>query len=316
MKKLFLSLLLLFTAVVLPFPAQADNQFVNIATGPTGGTYYPVGAAMAKIWTDNIEGLKANAQSTGGTFNNISLLESGEAEACFADGLYFDAYNGKGRFDGKPQSFLRGVVVLYPEYIHIVVAKDSGINTFADLKGKRVSFGAVGGSVTATSENLFKAAGLAPKTDLKVEYLGHADSIVAFADKRIDAAVTMGALGISSVTEPTTVGTVKIISIPKEVIEAMCKATPYFSPATIKAGTYKGQDKDVATFSSPNIIAVHEKMPDELVYNMTKQLFAHKSDLEAVAAVMKAMQAESVGQIRIPLHPGAEKYYKELGLLK
>ena len=314
MKNLLFPFLLL-CATLVPGSAQAE-QFINIATGPTGGTYYPVGAAMAKIWSDNIEGVKANAQSTGGTFNNISLLESGEAEACFADGLYYDAYNGKGRFEGKPQSFLRGVVVLYPEIIHMVVAKDSGINTFADLKGKRVSFGAVGGSVSTTSENLFRAAGIDPKTDLKIEYLGHADSIAAFADKRIDAAVTVGAIGISSVVEPTTVGTVKIISIPKKVIEAMCAGTPYFSPAVIKAGTYKGQDEDIATFSSPNIIAVHEKMDAGLVYEMTKQLLQHKDDLVAVAAVMKAMQAESVGQIRIPLHPGAERYYKELGFLK
>lgn len=316
MKKFSCSLLLGAALLVAAPLAHAATQFVNIATGPTGGTYYPVGAAMAKIWTDNIPGVKANAQSTGGTYNNISLLNSGEAEACFADGLYYDAYNGKGRFDGKPQSFLRGIVVLYPEVIHIVVAKDSGINTFADLKGKRVSFGAVGGSVTATSENIFRAAGFDLKKDLKVENLGHADSIAAFADKRIDDAVTMGAIGIASVVEPTTVGTVKIISLPKEAIDAVRAKTPYFSEAVIKAGTYKGQDKDIVTLSSPNIIAVHEKLGDDLVYNMTRQLLTHKGDLQAVAAVMKAMQAESVDQIKIPLHPGAAKYYKELGLIK
>ena len=315
MKKMLCALTLLLASTLLSAQAHAA-QFVNIATGPTGGTYYPVGAAMAKIWSDNIKGVKANAQSTGGTFNNITLLGSGEAEACFADGLYYDAYNGKGRFEGKPQTFLRGSVVLYPEVIHMVVAKDSSINSFADLKGKRVSFGSVGGSVTATSESLFRAAGMDPQKDLKVEYLGHADSIAAFADKRIDAAVTMGAIGISSVVEPTTIGTVKVISIPEDVIKAMCAQTPYFSPAVIKAGTYKGQDADVMTFSSPNIIAVHEKLDDDLVYAMTKELLTHKGDLQTVAAVMKAMQADNVNQIKIPLHPGAERYYRELGLRK
>lgn len=319
MKKSFLLSALLLGALLLPTGQTSSahaEQFLNIATGPTGGTYYPVGAAMAKIWTDKIPGLKASAQSSGGTFNNIQLMGSSEAEACFADGLYYDAYNGKARFEGKPQDFMRGIVVLYPEVIHIVVAKDSGIKSFADLKGKRVSFGSVGGSVTATSEKLFRAAGLDPKKDIKVEYLGHADSVAAFADKRIDAAVTMGAIGISSVVEPTTVGTVELISIPSEAVEKMCAETLYFSPYTIKAGTYKGQDKELTTFSSPNIIAVHKKLDNDTVYQMTRQLFENKGDLVAVAAVMKAMQPENVTQIKIPLHPGAERFYKEKGLLK
>ena len=123
-------------------------QFVNVATGPTGGTYYPVGSAMSKIWTDNIEGVKASAQSTGGTMNNIQLLADGEAEAAFADGLYYDAYNELKNYEGKPQTFLRAAVPLYPEAIHLLVARDSGIKSLQDLKGKKVAVGAVGGSTT------------------------------------------------------------------------------------------------------------------------------------------------------------------------
>lgn len=314
LRKFFVSVVFLS---LLPFAIPAKSaEFLNIATGPTGGTYYPVGAAMAKIWTDNIKDLKASAQSTGGTFNNISLLAKGEAEACFADGLYYDAYFGKGRYDGKPQKFLRGMVVAYPEIIQLVVSTKSDINSFEDLKGKRISFGSVGGSVTATSERIFRAAGLDPEKDIKVEYLGHADATAAFADRRIDAAINMGAIGISSVTEPTTTGTVKLISLPEKVIKAMCADRPYFSPATIPAGTYKGQTEAIHTFQSPNIIAVTEKLGDDLVYNMTKELFTHKSDLVNVAKVMEAMKADEVSQIKIPLHPGAERYYREIGVLK
>lgn len=312
-KFLFSILLLSFLSIV---PQAKAAEFLNIATGPTGGTYYPVGAAMAKIWSDKIAGVKASAQSTGGTFNNISLLGKGEAEACFADGLYYDAYFGKGRYENNPQKFLRGMVVAYPEIIQLVVSTKSGINSFEDLKGKRVSFGSVGGSVTQTSEQIFKAAGLDPAKDIKVEYLGHADATAAFADRRIDAAINMGALGISSVTEPTTTGTVKLISLPESAIKAMCASRPYFSPATIPAGTYKGQTEPIYTFQSPNIIAVTEKLPDDLVYNMTKELFANKQDLVNVAKVMEAMKPDEVGQIRIPLHPGAERYYREIGVLK
>ena len=122
---LFLTLLTLFLCAA----GASAVQFVNIATGPTGGTYYPVGSAMAKIWTDNIEGLKASAQSSGGTMNNIQLLADGEAEAAFADGLYYDAYNGLKNYGGKPQSFLRAAVPLYPEAIHLLAARGSGIKT-------------------------------------------------------------------------------------------------------------------------------------------------------------------------------------------
>lgn len=314
-RKLFTAALCVAAAVCFSVNARAA-QFLNIATGPTGGTYYPVGAAMAKIWSDNIKDLKASAQSTGGTFNNIALLAKGEAEACFADGLYYDAYFGKGRYDGDPQKFLRGMVVLYPEIIQLVVSTKSGINSFADLKGKRISFGSVGGSVTATSERIFRLAGLDPEKDIKVEYLGHADATAAFADRRIDAAINMGALGISSVTEPTTKGDVKLISLPEDVVKKICEEVPYFSPATIPANTYKGQTEPIHTFQSPNIIAVTEKLGDDLVYQMTKEIFTHKSDLENVAKVMSAMSANEVGQIKIPLHPGAERYYKEIGVLK
>lgn len=129
------------------------------------------------------------------------------------------------------------MVVVYPEIIQLVVSTKSGVNSFEDLKGKRISFGSVGGSVTATSESIFRAAGFEPDKDIKVEYLGHADATASFADRRIDAAINMGALGISSVTEPTTTGTVKLLSLSENVIKTMCEKRPYFSPATIPAGT-------------------------------------------------------------------------------
>jgi TRAP transporter TAXI family solute receptor len=296
--------------------AAEAADFVNIATGPTGGTYYPVGAAMAAIWTDHIEGVKASAQSTGGTMNNIQLLADGEAEAAFADGLYFDAYNGHKNYEGKPQTFLRSMVSLYPEAIHLLVAKGSGIKSLRDLKGKRVSVGAVGGSTMLTAYQLFRLAGLDPQKDVISENLGHSDTVAAFSDKRIDASVTIGAIGIASVVETTTLDTVEILDIPEDIVAKICEETPYFAPLTLEAGTYKGQNKPVKTFSSPNILAVHEKVDAELVYNMTKTLFENKAVLVAVSARMEAMTPGAISTVRIPLHPGAEKYYRELGLIR
>ncbi|MDR1395396.1 MAG: TAXI family TRAP transporter solute-binding subunit [Deltaproteobacteria bacterium] len=296
--------------------APAQEKLINVATGPTGGTYYPVGAAMAKIWTDSIAGVKASAQSTGGTRNNIQLLGDGDAETGFADGLSYDAYNGLNTYDGQPQTFLRTLAPLYPEIIHVMAAKDSGVKTLADLKGKRVSVGAVGGSVAATAKILFAAVGLDLDKDIKVEYLGHGDAVAGFGDRRIDAAIFVGALGIASVVETATLDLADIIPLEPEIIAKVTASVPYFSPYTIAPGSYKGQDQAVATFSSPNILAVHEKVDADLVYNMTKALFDKKTDLVTVAKAMEGMRAEDIALIKIPLHPGAEKYYRELGLVK
>lgn len=312
-KKLFtLAAAALFFAASLPADAA---QFVNIATGPTGGTYYPVGAGIAKIWNNNIKDLKASAQASGGTRNNIQLMEKGEAQVIFADGLHFDAFKGRDSYKGNPKTFMRAMVPLYPEAIHIVVLKGSGIKSLKDLAGKRVSVGAVGGSVELTADNLFKNAGI-DAASIKKEHLGHSESVSAFRDKQIDAAVTVGAIGIASVVEPMTLGLVDIIDIPAPVVKKMIRNTPYFAPLTIPAGSYKGQTRDVHTFSSPNILAVNKDIDDKTVYEMTKSLFANKKDLEVISARMSAMDPKSVKMIKIPLHPGAAKYYKEIGVIK
>lgn len=314
MKRFPMFLLTLLLALSSSFAAA--DVFINVGTGPVGGTYYPVGSAMAKIWTDSIPGMKAAAQSTGGTRNNIQLLADGDAEVAFADGLYYDAYNGKGHYEGNPQQFLRALAPLYPEAIHILVARESGIRSLADLKGKRVSVGAVGGSTMLTARQIFRLAGLDPDADVKSENLGHAETVAAFSDKRIDASVTIGALGIASAVETTTLGLVDILDIPDEIVAKIVEETPYFAPLSIPAGTYKGQDAPVKTFSSPNILAVHEKVDDGTAYEMTKRLFEHKADLVAVSARMDAMDPSQISVIRIPLHPGAEKFYRETGALK
>lgn len=290
-------------------------QFINIGTGPTGGTYYPVGAGIAKIWNKAIPDMKASAQASGGTRNNIQLMEKDEAQVIFADGLYFDAYKGRDSYKDSPKTFMRAMVPLYPEAIHIVVLKGSGIKTLKDLAGKRVSVGAVGGSVELTADNLFKNAGI-DAASIKKEHLGHSESVSAFRDKQIDAAITVGALGIASVVEPMTLGIVELIDVPAPVVKKMIAQTPYFAPLTIPAETYKGQTKEVHTFSSPNILAVDKKVDDKTVYEMTKSLFANKKDLEVISARMSAMDPKSVKNIRIPLHPGALKYYKEIGVIK
>jgi hypothetical protein len=266
---------------------------------------------MAKIWNDNIDGIKASAQSTGGTVNNIQLMGSGEADAAFMDGLYYYAYLGKGKYEGNPQEYIRALVPLYPEPIQLMVAKGSDIKSLADFKGKRVSIGAVASGTEVTARQLLKAAGIDPDNDIQAENLGVGDTAKAFSDNRIDAAIMVGSIGMAGVVEATTLGVVEFIDVPDEIRDKVIEETPYWVPFTIPANTYKGQEKDVKTYASWNIVAVHKDLDPDLVYQMTKQLFDHKEDLLAVRAKMTTMSEENTKYILIPMHEGAQKYYDE-----
>lgn len=303
-------------AMILVFAGAASAAtFINIGTGSTGGTYYPVGAAMAKVWNANA-GVKASAQSTGGTAQNLALLGKGEAEVIFADGLYFFAYTGKGQFDGKPMKNLRGLVPLYAEPIHFLVAKGSNIKTIADLKGKRVSVGAVGSGTEVTARTILKLAGLDPDKDIKPENLGLSDTAAAFADKNIDAGITVGALGIAGVVEIATLGTAEFRDFPADLIKKVAKELPYYLPFDIPANTYKGQTKPVRTMASWNVLITTDKLSADDAYKMTKALYTNKKDILNVNTRLASMSPENIKYIQVPIHPGAVKYYKEIGAIK
>lgn len=304
-------------ALILAFAQSAFAvTFINIGTGSTGGTYYPVGAGMAKIWSSEVPGIKASAQSTGGTAQNLQLLAKGEAEVIFADGLYFFAYEGKGMFEGKPMKNLRALVPLYAEPIHFLVAKGSSIKTIQDLKGKRVSVGAVGSGTEVTVRTILKCAGLDPDKDIKPENLGLSDTASAFADNNIDAALTVGALGIAGVVEIATMGTAEFRDMPADIVKKVSKELPYYMPFDIPANTYRNQTKPVKSMASWNVLITTDKLSADNAYRMTKALYDKKQDLLNVSSKLSSMSPENIKYIQIPLHPGAEKYYKEIGVLK
>ncbi|MDR3355440.1 MAG: TAXI family TRAP transporter solute-binding subunit [Synergistaceae bacterium] len=309
--------IILSIAVISVFSTiAAATTFINIGTGSTGGTYYPVGSTMATIWNRVIPDMKAASQSTGGTAQNLQLLENGEAEVAFTDGLYYFAYNGMQAFDGKPQKHLRGMTPLYPEPIQLMVAEGSGIKSVKDLKGKRVGIGAVASGTEYTARALLKIAGIDPDKDIKPQNLGLNETASALADKNIDAGFMMCAIGSSAVVEVTTMGTGHLIPLEDELIAGLNKDLPYYSEFVIPANSYKGQTEQLKVSATWNTLTAHEKLDEELVYQMTKALYDNKQDLVNVAAIMSFMDAGAVSVIKIPLHPGAEKYFKEIGAIK
>jgi len=293
--------------------SKQERIFLSIGTGTTGGTYYPLGGAMAKIWTDNIPNVTASVQSTGGTIQNIQLMADGQAEIGFTDTKYVHAYHGKGDWEGNPQTWLRGMIPLYPEPTNIVVAKGSGITSLQDLKGKRVSIGAVGSGTESTSRELFSILGIDVNKDIQAFMLGTGDTAKAFQDKQIDAAILVGSLGMSSVVELTSLNLVDFLDVPDEIFDKLYEVNDTWVKFTIPANYYQNQPNPVNTYAAFNILSCHEKLDEDLVYQLTKTLFDNKEELLAVRSTMESMTYENVEKIAIPLHPGALKYYKEMG---
>ena len=197
-----------------------------------------------------------------------------------------------------------------------MVAKGSDIKSLEDFRGKRVSIGAVASGTEVTAKQLLRVAGIDPEADIQAESLGVGDTAKAFGDKRIDAAIMVGSLGMSGVVEVTTLGLVDFIDVSDELIAKVVEETPYWVPFEIPAGYYKGQPDPVKTYASWNIVAIKDSVEEDRVYQMTKALFENKEDILAVSKKLETMSPENVKHILIPLHPGAEKYYREIGALK
>lgn len=313
-----LSALLIFVAIFgLTAAAVASPVFLDMGTGSVGGTYYPVGSAMVVIWNRVIPDIRASVQSTGGTAHNLALMLNGDVEIATMDGLHYLAFHGMGPFEGNPHTHLRGLVPMYPEPIHLVVAEGSGITSIRDLPGRNVVIGAVASGTEFTVRTLLNdVLGICPDNDIRAQNLSMAETASAFADRQIDAAFMLGALGTSSIMEVTTMGTGHIIPIEDDIVEALHEALPYFTPYTIPANSYPGQTEEIRTAAAPNIVAIHKDVPEDLVYYMTRALFDHRDEIISVAVAMEYMTVERVNIIEIPLHPGAERFYRSVGALQ
>ena len=283
----------------------SEIAVADIADHPANAAYSMDPAGIAElaesIREDGLTDLPLVRKVGAGSWQMVSghrrkaayaLLAKGDAEVGFADGLYYFAYEGKGQFDGKPMKNIRGLVPLYAEPIHFLVAKGSGIKSLKDLKGKRVSVGAVGSGTEVTVRTLLKVNGIDPDKDIKAENLGLSDTATAFADKNIDAGLTVGALGIAGVVEITTIGTAELIDFEPGAVKNLCKELPYYLPFDIPANTYKGQTKPVKAMASWNILVVKDDLDKDLAYNMTKALFEKKKDILNVSTRLASMAPE------------------------
>jgi TRAP transporter TAXI family solute receptor len=296
-------------------PAGAQ-EFINVLTGGTSGVYYPLGVALSEIYAEGIPGARTQVQATKASVENLNLLEQGKGEIAFSLGDAV-ALAVKGDADAgfpAPLDKLRGIAAIYPNYIQIVASKDSGINSLEDLKGKSLSVGAPASGTELNTRAILAAAGMSYDDLGRVEYLPFAESVELMKNRQLDATLQSAGLGVASIRDLASAVPITVVSVPPEVVAKI--GAPYLT-ATIPAGTYEGQAADVATAAVGNFLVTREGVSDDTAYAMTKLLFENLDQLAAAHAAAKAIDPKKALEgMPLPLHPGAERYYREAGILK
>ncbi len=296
--------------------AQADN--ISIATGGTGGVYYPMGGGLAAMLSSKVPGITATAEVTGGSVDNLNLVGSGKPYVAFAMAdASKDALTGEGKFKGRKVD-LSTLLVLYPNLMHVVTVESTGVKSMKDLKGKRVSTGSPGSATEVMAFRLLAAAGLDKDKDVKRERLGASESVNAMKDRKIDAFFWVGGLPTSAVTDLANSPGMNIFIVNNaDEVPAMNKTygNLYFK-AVIPKATYKGMAQDNQASGVANLLVVNTKMSEDEAYKIVKAVFENKIDLVRTHKeyINVTLENQKQASSPVPYHPGALKYFKEKGI--
>ena len=316
--KSFLVSFLLFSGLVAivstPGPVLARTQFISISTGGTGGVYYPYGGGLAEIWTKNVSGIRAVAEVTGASVENVKLAHKGETVIGLIMGdVAYQAYHGDGKFKDKPQNILT-MAAMYPNILQIVTRKGSGIKNVTDFKGKTVSTGAPGSGTAFMAELVLNALDI-DMNSFTVRRLSFNENANALRDRTIDAGFWVVAPGTSSIMDLATTHEIEMVSFTPEQQKKVADAYGFYSSWDLEGGVYRGVDKPTPTISVWNVIICQKQLSDDLVYKLTKVLFERNDYMQKIHPFARYTTPENaVGKSPIPLHPGAIKRLKELGI--
>lgn len=303
-------------ALSLSTPAWAAD-FVNVLTGGTSGVYYPLGVAISNHISKALPDAKSSVQATKASVENLNLLQTGRGEVAFTLGdALSDAWKGNAEAGFKtPLKKLRTIGALYPNYIQIVARADAGIKTLADLKGKRISVGAPKSGTELNAREILKAAGLSYSDFSKVEYLAFNESVELMKNRQLDVTLQSAGLGVSALRDLATSIDIIVIPVPTEVVTKIGDAA--YMATTIPANTYKGQTTAVPAAAVMNFLVTHEGVSTDLVYAITKATYGNLEGLIAAHSAAKAIKLETAtNNLPVPLHPGAEKYFREVGVIR
>ena len=295
----------------------ADSRFLSIATGGTGGVYYPYGGGVAKILNENLPGVRATAEVTAASVDNLKLIRDGRADVAFtlADTLA-DAVKGAGAFQDRPVN-AASIAVLYSNYTHLVVLGSSGIQSVPDLRGKVVSTGSPGSGTEVIAFRVLRAAGLDPDKDVRRQGLGASESVEALKDAKIDGFFWSGGLPTAAVQDLSHTPGVSIRLLPTLSLLSTLNRDhgPLYFPLDIPPGAYPGVQTAVPVVGVANVLVVNRTMPDDLAYDITRLLFEKQAELAAIHPEARNLSLQSATKgSPAEFHPGAMRYYRGKGV--
>ena len=294
----------------------AENVFVNIGTGGTAGTYFPLGGAFAEIWNNSIPGVNATAQSTGASVANLNLLKDEKLEVVIVQNdISLYAFEGIKMFEGQEFDELRGLVTLYAEPLQIVTT-DPDIKSLADLKGKKIAVGAIGSGVEANTRQVIAAAGLDFDNDINAKFLSFSEASSGLKDGQVDVAFLTTGVPNAAIQDLSATRDIFIIPVDGEYAATLQSEYDFFTEYIIPAGSYKGQEEDILTLTVKSMLAVSANLDEELAYNLTKQIYENHDRVVVAHNVGQFITVETAAEgMSIPFHPGAERYLKEVGTI-
>lgn len=311
-KRFLVAVLAVILVLGMMVPASAV-EYLNIATGGTSGTYFALGGELANLFAKNIPDLDVTAQSTGASAENIRLINNEEAELAIVQNDVADyAYNGTNAFEGEQIQSFAVLASMYPEVVQLVARADAGIETIADLKGKRVSIGAAGSGVYFNATQFLEIAGLT-LDDIDEQYLSFSESSDGIKNRQIDAAFITAGIPNAAIQELAATSDVKLVSLDAATVDALKAAYPFYAAITIPAETYQNQTEDVSAVAIRAILIAKADLSEDLAYDIVKTLY-EKTDEISHAKKAEILLSDALMGVSTPVHPGAQKYYDEQGV--
>jgi TRAP transporter TAXI family solute receptor len=314
MKRTSIAILFIFVAGLVASPALAKTTFISVGTGGTGGIYYPYGGGVAEIWSKYVKGVKAVAEVTGASVENVKLAHKGETVVGEVMGdVAVAGFNGLSKFKGKKHDIL-SMAIMYPNLLQVVALKSTGITDINQVKGRSISTGSPGSGTNFMAEAVLKALEIAPDS-YKDSRLSFTENANALRDKTIDVGIWSVGPGTSSILDLATTHEINMLAFTPEQTERILAANKTYSSVELAGGVYRGIDQPVSTIGVWNVMICQASLDTEMVYKLAKALFEHNDYLQKIhPSAAYTTPENAVKYSPIPLHPGTIKYLEEKGI--